>query len=105
MTWILGQRGLIHYEATWTNPGDVENALKGALSDLERRAKDQLLPYHSERLKWRKRDEARLRARLELNGPQAVTDFYGTLSCPAFGRERKGAATARTRRRGAATRR
>jgi hypothetical protein len=77
MTWIIGPGGIIHYKATWTDPADIEDALNYALDALARRVKDRLLPYHSERLKWRLRDEDKFRARLEKNGPQAVTDFYG----------------------------
>jgi hypothetical protein len=77
MTWIIGPGGIIHYKATWTDPADIEDALNYALDALARRVKDKLLPYHSVRLKWRLRDEDKFRARLEKNGPQAVTDFYG----------------------------
>ena len=55
----------------------IEDALKYSLDALARRAKGQLLPYHSERLKYRMRDEDKFRARLSKNGPQAVSDFYG----------------------------
>jgi hypothetical protein len=77
MSWIIGPGGLIHYKATWTDPADIEEALKYALDAMDRRAKDKLLPYHSERLKWRVRDDDQFRARLVKNGPQAVKDFYG----------------------------
>jgi hypothetical protein len=77
MSWIIGPGGIIHYKATWTDPTDIENALEYALDALDRRAKDKLLPYHSERLKWRVRDDDKFRARLLKNGPQAVKDFYG----------------------------
>jgi len=77
MTWIIGPGGLIHYKAAWTDPDDIEDALRYTLDALKRRAKDNLLPYHSERLKWRLRDNAKFRERLVKNGPQAVTDFYG----------------------------
>ncbi len=77
MSWIIGPGGMIHYKATWTDPADIEDALKYALDALDRRAKDKLLPYHSERLKWRVRDDNKFRARLIKNGPQAVKDFYG----------------------------
>lgn len=77
MSWIIGPGGMIQYKATWTDPGDIEDALKYALDVLDRRAKDKLLPYHSERLKCRARDDNQFRARLLKNGPQAVKDFYG----------------------------
>jgi hypothetical protein len=77
MSWIIGPGGIIHYKATWTDPADIEEALKEVLRDAERRAKGGFLPYHSERLRWRGRDDAKFRERLEKNGPQAVTDFYG----------------------------
>jgi len=68
---------MIHYKATWTDPLDIEDALKYRLDAQERRVKDRLLPHHSERLKWRVRDDDKFRARLLKNGPQAVKDFYG----------------------------
>ena len=77
MSWIIGPAGMIHYKAAWTDPTDVEDTLTYSLDALERRAKDKLLPYHSERLKWRVRDDDKFRARLIKNGPQAVKDFYG----------------------------
>ena len=77
MSWIIGPGGMIHYKATWTDPADIEDALKYALDALDGRTKDRLLPYHSERLKWRVRDDNKFRARLLKNGPQAVKDFYG----------------------------
>jgi hypothetical protein len=76
MSWIIGPRGMIHYKAAWTDPGDIEDALRYSLDALERRGRDKLLPYHSERLKWRGRDDTKFRARLIKNGPQAVKDFY-----------------------------
>jgi len=78
MTWIIGPGGLIHYKAAWTDPSDIEDTLRYSLDALERRVKDRLLPYHSERLKWRGRDDAKFRERLKKNGPQAVTDFYSS---------------------------
>jgi hypothetical protein len=77
MSWIMGPRGLIHYKAAWTDPNDIEDALRYSLDAVECRGKDKLLPYHSERLKWRMRDDEKFRARLIKNGPQAVKDFYG----------------------------
>ena len=77
MSWIIGPGGMIHYKATWTDPVDIEDALKYALDAQQRRAKYKLLPYHSERLKWRVRDDDKFRTRLLKNGPQAVKDFYG----------------------------
>jgi hypothetical protein len=77
MSWIIGPRGMIHYKAAWTDPNDIEDALKYSLDAVERRGRDKLLPYHSERLKWRMRDDDKFRARLMKNGPQAVKDFYG----------------------------
>ena len=77
MSWIVGPGAMIHYKAAWTDPADIEDALTYSLDALERRAKDKLLPYHSERLKWRVRDDEKFRARLIKNGPQAVKDFFG----------------------------
>src|SRR5438874_1074394 len=68
--------GMIHFNAAWTDPFDIQQALGYSLDALERRAKDTLLPYHSERLKWRVRDDDKFRARLLKNGPQAVKDFF-----------------------------
>jgi hypothetical protein len=75
MTWIFGPGGMIHFKATWTDPADIEDALRYSLDAIARRMRDKLLPYHSERLKWRNRDDAKFKARLTKNGPQAVKDF------------------------------
>lgn len=77
MSWIVGPGAMIHYKAAWTDPADIEDALRYSLDGLERRAKDKLLPFHSERLKWRVRDDEKFRARLIKNGPQAIKDFFG----------------------------
>ena len=77
MSWIVGPGAMIHYKAAWTDPGDVEDALSYSLDALERRTRDKLLPFHSERLRWRVRDDDTFRARLIKNGPQAVKDFFG----------------------------
>ena len=77
MSWIIGSGGLIHYKAAWTDPADIEDALRYTLDAMERRSSGKLQPYHSERLKWRGRDDEKFRNRLMRNGPQAITDFYG----------------------------
>ena len=77
MTWIVGRGGVVQYKSTWTNAADVEDALKVTLDGFERRAKDRLMPFYSERVAWRIRDDDDFRAGLERAGPQAVTDFYG----------------------------
>lgn len=77
MSWIIGSGGLVHYKAAWTDPTDIEDVLRYTLDAMERRTSDKLQPYHSERLKWRGRDDEKFRNRLMKNGPQAVTDFYG----------------------------
>ena len=76
MTWIMGRGGVIHYKAAWTNPGDVETALKEVLYAQDNRAKLKMMPFYSERTQWRIRDEAGFRAGLERAGPQAVSDFF-----------------------------
>jgi hypothetical protein len=77
MSWIIGPQGIIHYKAAWTDPTDIEDALRYILDVLERGENKRLLPYYSERLKWRVRDDSKFRSRLDRNGPQAVKDFYG----------------------------
>lgn len=76
MTWIFGRGGLILYKSAWTDPKDVEDALGRALDGLERRVKGEKLPFYSERLSWRVRDDDTFRAMLERCGPQAVSDFF-----------------------------
>jgi hypothetical protein len=44
---------------------------------LARRVKGEQMPFYSERLSWRVRDDATFRKLLERCGPQAVTDFFG----------------------------
>lgn len=76
MTWIFGRGGLILYKSAWTDPADVEDSLKRALDGLERRMKGDKLPFYSERLSWRERDDETFRTLLERCGPQAVSDFF-----------------------------
>ncbi len=76
MTWIFGRGGLILYKSAWTDPVDVEDSLKHSLDGLERRVKGDKLPFYSERLSWRVRDDDTFRAMLERCGPQAVSDFF-----------------------------
>lgn len=76
MTWIFGRGGLILYKSAWTDPADVEDTLKRAIDGLERRIKGNKLPFYSERLSWRVRDDETFRRLLERCGPQAVSDFF-----------------------------
>ncbi len=76
MTWIFGRGGLILYKSAWTDPVDVEDAIKHSLDGLERRVKGTKLPFYSERLSWRVRDDETFRELLERCGPQAVSDFF-----------------------------
>lgn len=77
MTWIIGRGGVVYYKAEWTAAADVEDALVQLLDALDRRKADLLVPFYSERIGWRVRDDAAFRAGLERAGPQAVSDFYG----------------------------
>lgn len=77
MTWIIGRGGVVYYKSEWTAAADVEDALTQLLDAIDRRKDDQLVPFYSERVGWRVRDDAAFRAGLERTGPQAVTDFYG----------------------------
>jgi len=77
MTWIIGQGGIVHYRAAWTDARDLENALKATMDGMSRRIKDKLVPFYSERWAWRTRDDDAFRGRLANGGPQAVSDFYG----------------------------
>ena len=76
MTWIFGRGGLILYKSAWTDPVDVEDSLARALDGLERRVKGDKMPFYSERLSWRVRDDDTFRGLLERCGPQAVSDFF-----------------------------
>jgi hypothetical protein len=76
MTWIFGRGGLILYKSAWTGPEDVEDSLSRALDGLEHRGKGNKLPFYSERLSWRVRDDDTFRSLLERCGPQAVSDFF-----------------------------
>jgi len=76
MTWIFGRGGLILYKSAWTDPEDVEDSLKRALDGLARRVKGDKLPFYSERLSWRVRDDDTFRELLSRCGPQAVSDFF-----------------------------
>ena len=76
MTWIFGRSGLVMYKAAWTTPKDVEASLDYAIDGLEHRVKGAKLPFYSERLSWRVRDDDSFRSHLERCGPQAVSDFF-----------------------------
>ena len=76
MTWIFGRGGLILYKSAWTDPVDVDESLARALDGLERRVKGDKLPFYSERLSWRVRDDHMFRTHLDVCGPQAVSDFF-----------------------------
>lgn len=76
MTWIFGRGGLILYKSAWTDPEDVEDSLGRALDGLARRVKGDKLPFYSERLSWRVRDDDTFRELLTRCGPQAVSDFF-----------------------------
>jgi hypothetical protein len=76
MTWILGRGGLILYKSAWTDPADVEDSLSRALDGLEHRGAGDKLPFYSERLSWRVRDDDKFRELLARCGPQAVSDFF-----------------------------
>ena len=65
MTWIFSHGGLILYKSAWTDPDDVAEPLTRALDGLERRVKGDNLPFYSERLSWRVRDDETFRALLE----------------------------------------
>ncbi len=77
MTWIFGRGGLVLYKAAWTDPIDIEQSLNHCIDGLERRVKGDKMPFYSERLSWRVRDDDTFRELLERCGPQAVTDFFG----------------------------
>ena len=78
MTWIIGRGGVIYYKAAWTDAADIERALVETLDALGRRASEPIAPFYSERLAWRSRDMVAFRRQLEIAGPQAVSDFFGS---------------------------
>lgn len=59
MTWIIGSGGFIHYKSAWANPNDVGDALDAVLDFQANRAKQQWVPFYSERSAWSSRDPAR----------------------------------------------
>ena len=75
MTWIVGRGGFIHYKASWTAPGDIEDALETAIDYQRDRASKGLTPFYSERAASYPRDREKLRQGLVRAGPQAVADF------------------------------
>lgn len=76
MTWIIGRGGLVFYKAGWTVADDVEDALNYTLKNLAKKRDGQTIPFYTERLSWRTRDEEKFKAGLERSGPQALRDFY-----------------------------
>ena len=78
MTWIIGRGGVIYYKVAWTDVADLEAALVATLDGLERRPSEPIAPFYAERLSWRVRDLDAFRRQLEIAGPQAVADFFGS---------------------------
>ena len=78
MTWILGRGGVIHYKGAWTAASVVGAALATTLDSLELRKEGNVVPMYEERLSWRASDPDAFQEGLERNGPQAVSDFYGS---------------------------
>ncbi|MBI4473129.1 MAG: hypothetical protein HY646_10700 [Acidobacteria bacterium] len=75
MTWIIGRGGFIHYKSAWTSPNDAANALESILDFQANRAKQQWVPFYSERSAWSSRDQAKFKEGLLRAGPQAVADY------------------------------
>ena len=75
MTWIMGRGGIIHYKSSWTAVADVEDALKNVLDYQANRAKNQWIPFYSERSAWSNRNHEKFLEGLERNGPQAIADM------------------------------
>lgn len=86
MTWIVGRGGFIHYKSAWTGTADVEDALQAVLDFQANRAKNQWVPFYSERSAWSTRDQAGFRRGLERAGPQAVADYERMLKSNAASR-------------------
>lgn len=81
MTWIFLPGGMPVYKADWTDTASVASALDYCLTLVGRRqAGERLAAFHVERLDFRARDLARIRALLADNGPKALREFE------AFGR-------------------
>lgn len=80
MTWIVGRGGFIHYKSAWTAVRDVEDALENILDFQANRAKQQWIPFYSERSSWSTRDQDKFKDGLVRNGPQAVEDMQRQLA-------------------------
>lgn len=76
MSWIFNQAGLPIYKSDWTDAHSIENAILYFLDVNERRRNgERLVPFHVERLDYRRRDMAAFYQGLERNGPKAVREF------------------------------
>lgn len=75
MTWIFNRTGIPIYKSDWTDANSVANAIEYYLEIATQRKKEPLVPFHVERLDYRKNDRAAFYAGLKRNGPKAVTEF------------------------------
>lgn len=81
MTWIFNRTGIPIYKSDWTDANSVANAIEYFLDVATQRKSEPLVPFHVERLDYRKNDRAAFYKGLERNGPKAVKEFK-----QAFGR-------------------
>jgi hypothetical protein len=79
MAWIVGRNGFIHYKSAWTSAPDIESALDQIIDFEENYAKNDWVPFYSERTAWGSRDQTLFNSGLEQAGPQAVSDFSNAL--------------------------
>ncbi len=87
MTWIIGRRGFIHYKSAWTSSDDVADALEAILDFETNRARNQWVPFYSERSAWSYRDQQKFSDGLQRAGGQAVADYERMLKARAASRK------------------
>lgn len=75
MTWIFNRTGIPIYKSDWTDANSVANAIEYFLDVATQRKTEPLVPFHVERLDYRKNDRAAFYEGLERNGPKAVKEF------------------------------
>lgn len=76
MTWIFTRSGIPIYKSDWTDASSVVNALRHFLHGTRRRRQGTpVVPFHVQRLDFRKQDREAFYKGLERNGPKAVREF------------------------------
>jgi len=76
MTYVVDRGGRVVFKADWTDAANVESFLTRYLAArADRQPGRRLAPYLTQQAEYRAVDDDAFRARLEINGPRAVTEW------------------------------